>query len=45
MNDYKPEVETKIRTKTATSTKITLTTAIIAGILTAVAFIITMLNI
>jgi len=44
MKDFKPEVETKIRTKTATSTKITLTTAIIAGIMTVVAFVITMLN-
>ena len=45
MKEYKPEVETAVKTKTSTSTKITLTTAIIAGILTAVAFIMTMLNI
>ena len=45
MKEYKPEVETLIKTKTATSTKITLVTAITAGIMTAIAFVIAMLNI
>jgi len=41
----KPEVQTEVKIKTGTATKVALITAIVAGVMTAIAFVLSLLNV